>query len=62
MKGFKPKCNLPQMNNCRDKADTNYWSHWPSISWEEAKLMKSGINPEVLERLAWETRYPHPTA
>ena len=23
--------------------------------------MKSGINPEVLERLAWETGYPYPT-
>ena len=45
-KVFKPKCNLPQLNNYRDKADTNYWNHWPSISWEEAKLMKSGINSE----------------
>ena len=60
-KVFKPKCNLPQLDNYRSKADTNYWSHWPSISWEEAKLMKSGINPEVLESLAWETGYPYPT-
>ena len=49
------------MNNYRNKADSTYWNHWPSINWEEARLMKSGINPEVLERLAWETGYPYPT-
>ena len=42
-KAFKPKCNLPQWDNYRSKADNNYWTHWPSISWEEAKLMNLGL-------------------
>ena len=39
----------------------DYWAHWPNISWEEAKLMKSKIDPDALEKMAWETRYPYPT-
>ena len=60
-KVFKPKCNLPSLNNYREKADPTYWKLWPSISWEKARQMKSGINPEVLENLAWETDFPYPT-
>ena len=39
----------------------DYWAHWPNISWEQAKLMKSKIDPDALEKMAWETRYPYPT-
>ena len=39
----------------------DYWAHWPNISWEEAKLMKSKIDPDALKKMAWETRYPYPT-
>ena len=60
-KVFKPKCNLPSLNNYREKADPTYWKLWPSISWEKARQMKSGINPEALENLAWETDFPYPT-
>ena len=60
-KKFTPKCNLPKLNSYRGEAGSDYWAEWPRISWEEAKLMRSAINPIIFERLARESNYPYPS-
>ena len=46
-KKFTPKCNLPKLNSYRGEAGSDYWAEWPRISWEEAKLMRSAIDPII---------------
>ena len=58
---FTPKCNLPKLANYRGQTSSDYWASWPSISWDEAKHMKSAINPVMFERLAVESNYPYPS-
>ena len=60
-KKFTPKCNLPKLNSYRGEAGSDYWAEWPRISWEEAKLMRSAIDPIIFERLARESNYPYPS-
>ena len=58
---FTPKCNLPKLTSYRGEAGSDYWAKWPKVSWDEAKLMRSDINPVMFERLAGESNYPYPS-
>ena len=58
LKKFKPKTNISTLDIYRQDADNVYWSQWPAISWETARLTTSNIQLDVLYSLAMECEYP----
>ena len=58
-KKFRPKCVLPKVNNFKKAQSDEYWASWPKLSWEEAKGIRSNINPVILEKMAREFNYPY---
>ena len=57
LKTFKPKFNLPVLNNYRKDPDGRYWAYWPKVSWESSRNLKSKISPETLKQMAIDTGF-----
>ena len=60
LKKCKRKHNLPKLESYKESAPKAYWNHWPKLKWDEAKTMKSQINPEILLKLGKKTKFPYP--
>ena len=54
-KKFKPRFNLPVLNDYHRKADQRYWKLWPKLTWEGSRGLHSQINPEKLKEMAIDT-------
>ena len=57
LKQFKPKYNLPVLNDYRKGTDERYWKFWPKVTWKESRKQKSKINPEKLKQMALDTGF-----
>ena len=57
-KSFQPKHKIPLLLDYSVPAPNSWWEHWPSLSWEEGKQVKSNINPVRL--VTWARRTDHP--
>ena len=60
MKKFKPKQNIPCLASYKTNPDKSYWDSWPKLGWEKGKNIKSKIDPDVLKKMGYETKYPFP--
>ena len=49
---------IPLLLDYSGVAPKNWWLHWPSLSWEEGRVIKSTICP--LKMVAWARRAGHP--
>ena len=49
---------IPLLLDYSGVAPDSWWSHWPTLSWEEGKLIKSGINP--VKMVTWARKADHP--
>ena len=49
---------IPLLLDYSGVAPESWWLHWPSLSWEEGKDIKSSINP--LKMVTWARRAGHP--
>ena len=49
---------IPLLLDYSGVAPASWWLHWPSLSWEEGKDIKSTINP--LKMVAWARKAGHP--
>lgn len=59
LKMFKPKHpNIPRLIDYSKSAPVTWWNYWPSLSWEEGRMLKSGINPRKM--VMWADRANHP--
>ena len=57
-KVFIPKHNTPLLLDYSVPAPEGWWDHWPSLSWEEARGMRSGVDP--VKMLGWARKAGHP--
>jgi hypothetical protein len=57
-KVFVPKHRVPLLMNYEESAPESWWSHWPSVSWKEASLMKSDINLYKMREWAMQAGHP----
>ena len=57
-KEFKPKNNIPQLSDYSVSPDESFWSEFPSVTWEEAKLSKCKIDYKLLYQLGIQEGYP----
>ena len=57
-KVFKSKHRIPLLLDYSAPAPDSWWEFWPSLSWEEAKLIRSPINP--IKMVEWARRADHP--
>ena len=57
-KVFIPKHNTPLLLDYSVPAPEGWWGHWPSLGWQEARGIKSGIDP--LKMLGWARKAGHP--
>ena len=57
LKVFKPKFNLPVLNNYRRETDERYWNYWPKVTWESSRKYKSKIDPDKLKQMAIDTGF-----
>ena len=49
MKIFKAKHpNIPKLKDYSKSAPNSWWAHWPTLSWDEGRVIKSKINPRKL--------------
>ena len=59
LKGFKPKNpEIPKLRDYSVAPPVGWFEHWPLLSWEEGRKMKSSINPGKM--LAWASKAGHP--
>ena len=59
-KKFKPKQDIPKLVSYRIKPGDSYWDSWPKLSWSEGQNVKSKIDPEMLRKLGYQTKFPYP--
>ena len=57
-KVFVSKFRIPVLLDYSRPAPESWWEHWPSLSWEEAKRLKSTIN--LYKMLKWAQQAGHP--
>jgi hypothetical protein len=49
---------IPLLLDYSGVAPAGWWQHWPCLTWEQGRLLRSSINPWKL--LAWARRADHP--
>ena len=49
---------IPLLLDYSGVAPGSWWLHWPSLSWEEGKLIRSSINP--VKMVTWARKAGHP--
>ena len=59
-KKFKPKNDLPKLDNYKQGADDSYWGKWPKLNWTKGRQIKSNIDANLLRSLCNQTNYPFP--
>ena len=60
LKVFKAKHpEIPRLTDYSKLPPEEWWSHWPSLSWEKGKNVKSRISPKKL--IMWADRANHLT-
>ena len=54
---FKAKYRIPPLLDYTGVAPDSWWEHWPSLSWEKGRQIKSSINPVKLTKWAKRADY-----
>ena len=57
-KTFTAKHKIPVLLNYAVSPPECWWTHWPKLTWEEAKKLRSPINP--VRMLRWASKAGHP--
>ena len=57
-KVFKAKHGIPPLLDYSVLAPDSWWDFWPSLSWEEGKVIRSSINPVKMVSWARKADYP----
>ena len=55
---FTPKNKIPPLLDYSGVAPASWWQHWPSLTWDQGRLLKSPINP--VKMVDWARRADHP--
>ena len=50
-KTFTSKHNTPLLLDYSVPAPESWWQHWPTLTWQDGKVMKSCIDP--VKMLGW---------
>ena len=59
LKVFTPKNpNIPKLEDYSRLPPKEWWEHWPSMTWEEGRRVKSPINPNKM--VMWASKANHP--
>ena len=57
-KTFTSKHNTPLLLDYSVPAPESWWQHWPTLTWQDGKVMKSCIDP--VKMLGWARKAGHP--
>ena len=59
-KKFKPKNQLPKLEDYKLEANESYWAKWEKLNWTKGRQIKSSIDANLLRNLGIQTKFPFP--
>ena len=59
-KKFKPKNQLPKLEDYKLEANESYWANWKKLNWTKGRQIKSSIDANLLRKLGIQTNFPFP--